>query len=232
MPMPSISQWLKQRRLPRVCALCALYHTGADAVCAACLARLSPIAFSCVQCARPLPESQFRVCGVCIQNKPWFDTVIAPYAFDELLRILLHEFKYRQGLYLMSFLAELILSHLPPQALQTECLLPVPMDSKRLSERGFNQSAELAKFLGKQLRIPVSLSLCHKVVRTLPQAGLSALHRQKNLLNAFQIMPNHYQRVTIIDDLLTTGSTANELARVLKQQGVLQVDVWCCARVI
>jgi len=172
------------------------------------------------------------VCGDCIKKKPYFERTIAPYAFDEPLRTLLHEFKYRNALYLLSFLAKLIIAHLPPEALQTECLIPVPMHPKRLRQRGFNQAAELAKFIGNRHNIPCNLHVCQKIIYTLPQAGLNAKDRLKNIQNTFNVMPNHYKHVTLVDDLLTTGSTANELAKALKKQGVERVDVWCCARAV
>ena len=169
-------------------------------------------------------------CGECIKLKPAIDQSIAPFSFEEPLRTLLHEFKYRHGLYLVSFLAQLILANLPENAHQTECLIPVPMHPARLRQRGFNQAAELAKVIGKALNIPCKMHLCQKTTHTLPQAGLNAAQRKKNLINAFQTSPHPHKRVTLIDDLLTTGNTANELAKTLKRQGVEHVAIWCCAR--
>lgn len=171
-------------------------------------------------------------CGHCIKNKPYFDNAFAPYAYDEPLRTLLHEFKYRQGLYLRSFLANLIVTDLPPHFMQTECLLPVPMHSTRLRQRGFNQAAELTKYIAQSLSLPYNVQLCQKIKATLPQAGLKANERQKNVKNTFEVKSLQYKHVTLIDDLLTTGSTVNELAKTLKHQGVERVDVWCCARAI
>jgi ComF family protein len=193
---------------------------------------LTPIPHACHHCGLPLPESLFLVCGYCCKNKPWIDHTIAPYPFEEPLRTLLHDFKYHEELYLSSFLATLIVDNLPTEALQTQCLLPVPLHPKRLRHRGFNQAAELVKYLGKTLKIPYHLSLCKKITNTPSQASLSANQRRNNLRKAFNTKSTSYQHVTLVDDLLTTGSTVNELARLLKQQGVRQVDVWCCARAI
>ncbi len=225
----SISQRL---RLPSICVLCNQYHRERIAICSPCLQLLSPIGPACYHCALPLPESDFSICGHCCKKKPSIDNAIAAYHFEEPLRTLLHEFKYHEGLYLCSFFATLIMKALPPEALQTQCLLPVPMHPKRLQQRGFNQAAELVKQLGRRLKIPYHLSHCKKIIHTAPQADLNAKQRQRNLHNAFHAEPLPYQHVTLIDDLLTTGSTANELARVLKKQGVRRVDVWCCARTI
>lgn len=144
--------------------------------------------------------------------------------------MVLHEFKYRAGLYLSSYLTKLMMDALPT-GYTTDCLVPVPMHPKRLRHRGFNQAAELTKQLSRHLKLSYDLTYCRKQVNTAPQAGLNAEARRKNLRDAFQVKTSDYKHVTLIDDLMTTGSTANELARVLKKQGVIRVDLWCCARV-
>lgn len=230
--MSSIAQWLKQVRLPHICALCNHHHDGHLAICLQCHEFLTPIVSACTYCARPLPKSNFMTCGKCIKTKPYFDQTIAPYSFEEPLRTLLHDFKYRHSLYLVSFLAQLILANLPTSTSQPECLIPVPMHPERLRRRGFNQAAELAKFIGRVLSIPCKMHICQKILHTSPQAGLNASQRQKNLHNAFHTKPVRYKRVALIDDLLTTGNTANEIAKTLKRQGVEHVSIWCCARTI
>ena len=129
-----------------------------------------------------------------------------------------------------SFLASILITAIPEEALKTECLIPVPMHPKRLQQRGFNQAAELVKHLSRAFKIPYALSHCKKIINTAPQAELTAAERRKNLRDAFHARPLPYQHVTLVDDLLTTGSTVNELAKTLKQLGVTRVDVWCCAR--
>lgn len=218
-------------RLPAICELCNHYHFGHLAICAECTTLLTPLGPACGYCALPLPDAAFLVCGVCCRKKPYVDTVMTAYCFEEPLRTLLHEFKYREGLHLLTFLTTLMLHALPADVYKTECLIPIPMHPKRLRQRGFNQAAELTKQLSRRLNIPCDLTHCQKRVNTMPQAGLSAKARRKNLRHVFQVNPKPYQHITLIDDLMTTGSTANELARMLKSQGVERVDLWCCARV-
>lgn len=224
----SIAQLFK---LPAICGLCNHYHSGPTAICTVCIALLTPIGPSCCYCALPLPDAAFLVCGQCCRKRPDIDCVITAYRFEEPLRTLLHEFKYREGLHLLTFLTTLMLHALPIEGYKSECFVPVPMHPKRIRKRGFNQAAELAKQLSRRLNIPCDLSHCQKAINTSPQAGLSAEARRKNLRHAFQVQPQKYQHITLIDDLMTTGSTANELARVLKKQGAIRVDLWCCARV-
>ncbi len=219
-------------RLPAVCVLCCQYHRQPFAVCTACANLLQRIGPACRYCALPLPDDNFLVCGRCTIAKPVFDKVNTAYLFAEPLRTLLHEFKYAQALYLGGFLAQLMLDALPKQAMQTQCLVPVPLHPKRLRERGFNQAAELAKLLARTLQLPCELNLCKKIIHTVPQVSLNKKQRMDNLRHAFQSKPSNYQHITLVDDLLTTGSTANELARTFKKQGVGQVDLWCCARAV
>nr|WP_058513979.1 ComF family protein [Legionella santicrucis] len=186
----------------------------------------------CRHCAYPLPDTHFLVCGHCIKKPPSFDRAIINYTFEEPLRSLLHQFKYHDGLYLTSFLSHLIFKSLSSQADMPQCLLPVPMHPQRIKRRGFNQAAVLARSLAKKLQLPCDLFSCQKILNTQPQAGLDEKQRRKNLRSAFITQQLPYQHVAIIDDLLTTGNTANELACTLKKSGVKQVDVWCCARAI
>ncbi|QEY53177.1 ComF family protein [Legionella longbeachae] len=186
----------------------------------------------CHHCAYPLPDTQFLVCGHCIKNPPSFDRTFIKYTFEEPLRTLLHQFKYHNGLYLTSFLSYLIFKSLSSQAEMPQCLIPVPMHPQRIKRRGFNQAAILARSLAKKFKLPCDLFSCQKTLNTKPQAGLDEKQRKINLRSAFITHQLPYQHVAIIDDLLTTGNTANELAYTLKKSGVKQVDVWCCARTI
>jgi len=227
-----IAQITQLLRLPAICTLCTQYHQGHLAVCDECLQFITPLGPACRHCATPLPDSTFLVCGQCCLKRPAVDHVISAYRFEEPLRTLLHQFKYREGLYLSSFLTTLMLNAMPTDMHNTQCLIPVPMHPKRLKQRGFNQAAELAKRLAQTLQRPCHRSLCHKIINTAPQAGLNAKQRRHNLRHAFIAKPIPYQHVTLVDDLLTTGSTANELACVLKKQGAVRVDLWCCARAV
>lgn len=217
-------------RLHAPCVLCHQFHRGRFAVCADCDTLLTKLINPCQYCAMELNDGQFNTCGNCIKKQPYFDQVMACYHFSEPLRSLLHDFKYQQALYLRSYLAKLILDALPLSNYQPDCLIPVPLHSKRIRQRGFNQAAELTKLLAKQLNLPFSLSLCEKVINTVQQVGLDGEARRKNLRNSFRVHSCPYNHVVLIDDLITTGSTANELARQLKRQGAQRVDVWCCAR--
>lgn len=173
------------------------------------------------------------ICGPCSLQKHDIEQTIAGYRYAEPLRTLLHEFKYREGLYLSSFLAGLILDVIPNDAVRPQCLIPVPMHPQRLRQRGYNQAVELAKQLGRALKLPLDVSHCKKIINTAPQASLDADARRKNLRQAFAAKPLPYQHIVLVDDLITTGSTTIELAKVLKShQETVRVDVWACARTV
>lgn len=225
----SITQSL---RLPALCVLCHQFHHNRLAVCTECIALLTPLGFCCQQCASPLFDNGYPLCGQCIKTPPYFDSALVHYRFEEPLRSLLHQFKYNNSLYLTSFLGELIIQAQSTDGVTPQCLIPVPMHHRRLKTRGFNQAAVLARFLAKKLAIPCDSSSCVKTVNTSPQAELGGELRRKNLRNAFACDTLNYKHVALVDDLLTTGSTANELARTLKKAGVERVDIWCCARTI
>ena len=227
--LPSITHRL---RLPSICILCNQFHRSKLPVCEPCISLLPKLGPSCKYCAFPLPDSSYLICGHCIKKPPFIDATTIAYSFEEPLRSLLHRFKYENGLYLSSFLAQLIINAWNIHPSHPQCLIPVPMHPKKLKKRGFNQTVLLTCYLSKQLGIPYDLSSCEKKINTLAQADLSGKKRIQNIKEAFQVQPQSYSHVALIDDLLTTGSTVNELARMLKNSGVKQVDVWCCARAI
>ncbi|WP_423201610.1 ComF family protein [Fluoribacter gormanii] len=218
-------------RLYSICVLCNQFHNCKMAVCNACIELMTRLGPACRYCAYPLPDTQLLVCGRCIKKAPHFDRAIIHYLFEEPLRGLLHQFKYHNGLYLGSFLSHLILNSLSHET-RPQCLIPVPMHPQRIKARGFNQAAVLARLLAKKLQLPYDLTSCQKIINTEPQATLDGEQRQKNLRHAFKTKKLPWHHVAIIDDLLTTGSTANELASTLKKSGVKQVDIWCCARTV
>lgn len=219
-------------RLPSICILCKQFHGKSIAVCQDCVPYLPTLGPACQQCAYPLQDTSYLLCGHCVKRPPYFNSAVIGHAFEEPLRSLLHQFKYHQGLYLSSFLSDLMLETWHGRQAKSDCLVPVPMHPKKLKARGFNQAVILTKKLAQRLQLPYELHLIKKITNTRPQATLNSQQRQNNLRHAFHAEQVHHQHYTIVDDLLTTGNTANEIARILKKAGAKQVDIWCCARAI
>jgi ComF family protein len=114
-----------------------------------------------------------------------------------------------------------------------DCILPVPLYKKRLRLRGYNQSIELARPVANRLDIPLDLQSVKRVRDTQSQTGLDKKQRRKNIRAAFEIVePLSAQHVAVVDDVVTTTSTTNELAYILKKSGVERVDVWSIARAL
>lgn len=142
---------------------------------------------------------------------------------------LIGRFKYDGQLHFGALLGRLLADCC--RARQVEGLVPVPLHSERLAERGFNQAHELARPLAALLSIPILRGACERTAATPPQAGLPARQRYRNLRGAFSATPQvQGQRLAIIDDVMTTGSTAGALALELLRAGAASVEVWAVAR--
>jgi ComF family protein len=156
----------------------------------------------------------------------------APFAYAAPFDFLVHALKYRGQLATGRVLGTLLADHIEALGLQVDVdvIVPVPLHPARHAERGFNQSAEIARHLGRRLRLPVEESLAVRRRATPPQVGLHLEERRRNLVDAFVAGPACGRRVAIVDDVTTTGTTLQELARVLSQAGAVTVDAWCVAR--
>ena len=116
--------------------------------------------------------------------------------------------------------------------LDVDCVLPVPLHPLRYAERGFNQSGEIAFFAARALRIRFEPRLAVRCRETRPQVGLLPADRHTNMHEAFVASPERVRgrRIVIVDDVITTGSTAAALVRALRQAGAASIDAWCVAR--
>jgi ComF family protein len=116
---------------------------------------------------------------------------------------------------------------------QPDVLLPIPLHSKRLRERGYNQALELARPIAAEWGVPLDFNSCTRKKETTEQIGLSAKLRRSNLKGAFELKDNFQgKRIVIVDDVMTTGNTVSELSRQLLRAGASSVDIWVCARAV
>ena len=215
-----------QRTLAPHCVLCGVRgaHSRLCAPCAASLPRLPGA--RCRICALPLTSGD--VCGGCIQHPPAYDSVSAPFAYAFPVDTLIHALKYGGNLSLAPLLANALAAVSPPPV---DALIPLPLAAGRLRERGFNQAQELARIAGRKLGIRVLPHACRKVADTPPQAGLPWKERARNVRATFVCDADLTgMRVAIVDDVMTTGATLNELARNVKRAGALHVSGWMIAR--
>jgi ComF family protein len=226
--LPNFIPW--RFKFQSLCFLCASYHDGKHFICQDCFKAFIPIRTKCQRCAYPLTTDDGLLCVSCLSNPPPIDACFVNYLFQEPLRHLIHQYKYEQNLTLTSTFAALMLQATPQEIMASDCLMPVPMHPLKLRSRGFNHATTLAKSLSQHTRIPLVSDAIKKIVHTPSQVLLDKDERAKNLKGVFVVNEINYQQVTLVDDLMTTGATAYEIAKVLKQKGVKQVFLWCCAR--
>jgi ComF family protein len=168
----------------------------------------------------------------CILGQDGLRRSFAPFAYASPLDHLVHVLKYRGQLATARVLGTLLAGHVARHGLHQgiDVVVPVPLHPLRHAERGFNQSAEIARHLGRCLRLPVDESLATRQRATPPQVGLHQRQRRRNLWHAFAAGPAPGRRVALVDDVTTTGTTLQELASMLMQAGATAVDGWCVAR--
>lgn len=219
------------RLLPaQPCLLCgAASHDGL--CCTACNADLPRLPLClCPICA--LPTADGSVCGKCLRHPPAFDHTIAAFSYRFPLDKLVQALKYRDRLILVDFLAEAVVQRITSFP---DCIVAMPLHPVRLRERGFNQSQLLARRIAHRLHIPLLADACERVRNTPPQTSLPWKERDKNMRQAFACKATADVRgkhVAIVDDVLTTGASMGELARVLKQAGACEVSAWVAARTL
>lgn len=219
------------------CVLCqAPLKQGANGLCSLCRKQIRHYVY-CGGCGAPL-QYFARHCGNCLQNEPAWDRMVVVGRYDEPLSYLIHRFKFQKQFWLDRTLARLLLLAVY-EARRThglsfpEALIPVPLYHFRQWQRGYNQADLLAQALSRWLEIPCLSHIVKRVKHTHTQRGLSAATRRQNLKNAFALdltKPFPYQRVALVDDVITTGSTLNEIAKQLRKLGVREIQVWGLAR--
>ena len=220
---------------PLRCASCGTLKLPSNSThwCDTCLSSLcwirSPM---CPRCGRPFPsleEQEDHLCEDCIQEESWFDEARSAVLYDHgsASRGIL-ELKFSRRLYWAPILAELmeVVVRETEWNERVELLVPVPLHLRRLRSRGFNQSALLAKFLGKRIGKPVTYRVLERFRWTPPQTRLSRQKRLQNLKRAFRVTKPELiegKAILLVDDVFTTGATLNECSRCLKEAGASRV---------
>lgn len=215
--------------LPRQCFLCAAPAAG-EFLCPDCLDSLPRLTTDCCPvCALPTPAAM--VCGACLKKPPQFDATQAVFRYEFPVDRLVQSLKYAHRIASADFLGR-ILAQCRPQV-APELILPVPLAPQRLAERGFNQALEIARPLARQLSLPLETRLVQRHVNTTPQAALPWKERAKNIRHAFACgIDLSGKAVLVIDDVMTTGATLNELAGTLKACGAEWVENLVVARAL
>ena len=192
----------------------------------------------CPRCGIPfisqaaLSHSPGHQCGDCRKKPPRFDQAVAAARYEGVMIRAIHLFKYRGKSRLKQVLGSMLLK-IVDRLPTSDCLIPVPLHPSRLREREFNQALLLCDYIGEKTHLPVFPEGLQRVRETTPQVGLSIKDRRRNIRQAFvPLDPEKIKgrRVLLVDDVLTTGATVNECARVLKRAGAKRVCVLTVAR--
>jgi ComF family protein len=223
---------------PALCPVCqaTLAAGRRDPLCGGCwdaIRRLGPPA--CERCGVPFATGPAGLCGGCVLEPPSWDWALAAAAYEGAARDALHAFKFHGKRALAGPLAALLLEQWGPAlaAANVEALIPVPLSRARERERGFNQASLVAERLAAAVGVPLRPRWLVRARATQPQSDLGAAERRANVRGAFAadtaVAGRH---VALVDDVLTTGATAAECARMLKAAGAARVGVLAVARVL
>lgn len=204
--------------LPGACYLCSNTITGPGLICA--------------DCRNDLPRNTVSIRPQGRALAAAIDGVVAPYQYRFPVDKLIRQLKYNQKISLAHTLGlDITRDILKVCTSLPDCVLPVPLHWHRRLLRGYNQAEEIARAVAGELSIPLNSRLLYRCRNTMAQYNLSPAARKQNIKGAFRLRAvPAYEFVAIVDDVITTGTTINEAARLLKRAGVKRVDAWACAR--
>lgn len=225
---------------PPKCIICGnLLAEGADNyICGKCESNYKFKIICCSKCSGVMTESAKPVCYTCKAAKRYFDGAVAASRYTDSLRRAIHRFKFRPEPYMANTLAgfiEYAFTKSGAKADAFDFIVCAPPDKRRYYKRGFDHVSLLGQFVSGKLGIPVCEKAVIKIKDNLPQHTLNARRRAENVRGAYKVaLPDDVKGKTIllVDDIFTTGSTANEIARMLKKSGAKYVLVATIAKAV
>jgi ComF family protein len=181
-------------------------------------------------CASPTYNGE--ICGRCLQHPPAFDATTAAFNYAFPIDALLKALKYRGELSVAKIAADGILDSLTT-GYAPDLIIPMPLHPQRLRERGFNQVVEISRQIALKMQSELWLDTAIRVRHGEPQASLPLNKRAKNVKGAFAVSRDvEGKQIAVIDDIMTSGATLNELAKTLKKAGAARVECWIAARTL
>ncbi len=218
--------------IPKTCMQCARKIRELNCIyCEQCSDELPYSKHSCHRCGQPFSGFS-NYCGRCVSKLPAFDACFCAFEYSAPISNAICRFKYAEQPQMARYLARLMIDELLSQEIEIpEAIIAVPMHRSSLRKRGYNQSHELAKHFSKRLNVPLLTNTLSKTKATPRQATQSLSQRKINQKGSFQVVKDiKFNHIAIVDDVVTTGATAQEIAKTLKKNGVDYVQVWGIAR--
>ena len=238
LPARAVGRRLLDFALPPRCPACGTITPEPHLFCLSCWQSLAFLGEPCcARCGLPFPfeAASEAECGRCLADPPRFDRLRAAVAYGPVARRVALKLKYSGRPGVAETLAALMLRHVHPG--DEALLVPVPLHRWRIWKRGYNQSALLASALARRSGVPARLDLLRRKRATPPLRGLGRRERALAVRGAFEIPRDRRveiegRRVILVDDVFTSGATADACALTLKRAGAAAVDVLCWARVV
>jgi ComF family protein len=174
-------------------------------------------------------------CGRCLTTPPYFDATLALFSYSFPVDRLLQHYKYNEMLQLAATFASLLQQKLALHSHSgaVDLIIPMPMHHRRLQQHGFNQALEIARILSQQMQLRLDYRSCQRLKQTPPQASLAFKQRIKNIRGVFSCTADlRGLNIALLDDVMTTSASLNELAKILKQAGAARVECWVIARTL
>jgi len=228
-----VDKQLKNNVLSQSCLLCGDESDNGLGLCSGCINDLPHNQIACPVCA--LPTIKASICASCLNNKkPLFNNSIALFRYQYPVNLIIQNMKFNSDLVAAKCLGQLLARKILEKGVaMPECIVPVPLHPSRLRQRGYNQAIEIARPVSRILGLPIDLKICNRHRRTKSQTALTEKQRKQNVRNAFSMTgKSYYRHIAIVDDVMTTGSTINELAKLLAGAGTIKIDIWVCARAL